>query len=117
MMILYLLKKHKDDLPTIKHLVVHPSAPEEEVHSTLYMCINDLLRSDDFSLPAQHLPHYLSIVGSIPLPQFYIDELYKLITESISTKEDRRMQRIRGFVPEPLINQLKQGAWCYPKVS
>jgi len=87
----------------------HSTSPEKKVHGTLYMYINDILRSDDFSLPAQHLLHCLSIVGSIPLPQFYINELEKLITEAITTKEDRRMQKLQGFVPEPLINQLKQG--------
>ena len=103
------VKTHKDDLPNAIHKILHPSLTDEKVHSTLYMYINDILRSDDFSLPAQHLLHCLSIVGSIPLPKFYIDELDKLITEAITTKEDRRIQRVRGFVPEPLVSQLEQG--------
>jgi len=98
-----------EDLPATKIEEYHPSSPDGKIHSSLYMYINDILRSDDFSLPAQFLLHCLSIVGSIPLPQFYIDSLDRLITEAITTKEDRRMQKLQGFVPEPLINQLKQG--------
>ena len=90
----------KDDLQA-KQEVVWPSTSEERMHSTLYMYINDILKSDDFSMPAQHLLHCLSIVGSIPLRKFYIDEIDKLITEAITTKEDRRMQRVQGFFPEP----------------
>ena len=96
------IKIDEDDL--LKVISSEGKAP-----SLLYLYINDLLRCDDFSLPAQHLLHCLSIVGSIPLPKFYIDELDKLITEAITTKEDQRMQKVRGFVPKPLVNQLEQG--------
>ena len=98
-----------EELTTTESDKFCPTLSEEKVQSTLYMYINDILRSDDFSLPAQHLLHCLSIVGSIPLPKFYIDELDKLITEAVTTKDDQKMQKVKGFVPEPLINQLEQG--------
>ncbi|XP_065920020.1 uncharacterized protein [Dysidea avara] len=96
-----------EELPATESDEYH--SDEENVCSTLYMYINDILKSPDFSLPAQHLLHCLSIVGPVPLPKFYIDELDKLITEAITTKEDRRMQKVRGFIPDPLISQLEQG--------
>ena len=102
-----MIKTDEDDLPSAKQEVL--CLPEKKVHSPIYLYINGILRSDDFSLPAQHLLHCLSIVGSIPLPKFYVDELDKLITEAMTTREDRRIQRVRGFIPEPLVDQLEKG--------
>jgi len=65
----------------------------------LYMCINNILRSGDFSLPAQHLLHCLSILGSIPLLKIYVDELGGLIMKAITDDNQQ----------ESLVNQLQQG--------
>jgi len=85
------------------------SISRSKLHSTIYMFINDIIRSDHFSLSAQHLLCCLTVLGSIPLPQFFISELDNLITTAITTEEDKRMQRLHGMVPQPLIKQLEQG--------
>ena len=73
------------------------------LHGTIHMFINDIIRSDHFSLPAQHLLYCLAIVGSVPLPQFFINELDNVITAAVTTEEDKRMQRLHGLVPQPLL--------------
>jgi len=77
--------------------------------SHIHMFINDIIRSNHFSLPAQHLLCCLSIVGSIPLPRFFINKLDNVITAALTTEEDKRMQRLHGLVPQPLLQQLEQG--------
>ncbi|XP_065893673.1 tetratricopeptide repeat protein 28-like [Dysidea avara] len=85
------------------------SSVSRSQHSTIHMFINDLIRSDHFSLPAQHLLYCLAIVGSLPLPQFFINELDSVITTAVTTKEDKRMQRLHGFVSKSLVEQLVRG--------
>ena len=80
-----------------------------KLHGTIHMFINDIIRSDHFSLPAQHLLWCLAIVGSVPLPQFFINELDNVITAAVTTEEDKRMQRLHGLVPQPLLLQLEEG--------
>ena len=74
------------------------SSVSRSQHSTIHMFINDLIRSDHFSLPAQHLLYCLAIVGSIP-------------TTAVITKEDKRMQRLHGLVSKSLVEQLVQGGF------
>lgn len=93
-------------LQQICHTLV-PVMPTTEhcVDENLHKSINGLL-NDNISLPAQCLLHCLSIVGSMPLPKFFIDELDKLITESFTLKENE--QQGHGAFSGLLVNQLLQ---------
>jgi len=87
---------------------VNGSVSGSKLYRTIHMFINDIIRSY-FSLPSQHLLCCLAVLGSIPLPQFFISELDNLITAAITTEEDKRMQRLYGLVAESLLEQLVQG--------
>ena len=68
--------------------------PHHKLDNTIYLFINDMLKSDHFSLPAQHLLCCLTIVGSTPLPQFFVKELDNVVAAAETTEEDKRMKRL-----------------------
>ena len=91
--------------PSVKALVAYLnisnnfSASEQPLHTR----INYILKSNEiFSSPAQNLLCCLSIVGSIPQPKFYVDELVVAVT----TKDEKLLS---DCAPGPLVNQLEQG--------
>ena len=90
----------------IKGKVSSENVATSEQHS-VEILLTRILNSNDFCSPAQHLLQCLSIVGSIPLPFFYVIELSKLIIESTATKEGKLQKS--AFVPKQIINQLEQG--------
>ena len=80
----------KDDPPTLQY--------------SLHLFINDLLTSDEFSIPAYHFLNCLCIIGSVPIPLFLIKELDRIITEATIGKNNGM-----HISATPLIKQLKPG--------
>lgn len=57
-----------------------------ELQKSLNAFINDLLTSDEFSVPANHLLNCLCVIGPVPIPLFVIEELDKIITKAATAK-------------------------------
>ena len=84
------------------------SKSHHKLDNTIYLFINDILRSDHFSLPAQHLLCCLAILGSTPLPQFFVKELDNVIAAAVTTEEDKRIKKLHGVVSKSLAIELEE---------
>ena len=59
----------------------------------LYLYINDILSTTrNISLPAHHLLNSLAIIGPIPLPLFYVEELDIVVMNAIFNKGKKKIQ-------------------------
>ena len=81
--------------------------------SPLHLYINDILNTNsNISLPAHHLLNSLAIIGPIPLPLFYVEELDRVVMNAVFHKEKKRIQ-----AESPMKQLIKEGVIrrsCYP---